>query len=265
MCPAPLFRYHPRMITATVFNHAGGAGKTSITLNVGHELAAQGLRVLLIDCDPQGNMSSWMGVTEVDLDATVYPVATEGAPLPTPIHVHGLDLIPAQVDLAQAEIGITSMPGGQLFLRQALQAVSDQYDVCLIDSPPSLGQLAILGALAADHLIVPMPARQKGLDALPGLQRATALYRRLRPELTVALYVPTLYDARRTHDRQVLDSLRAYLSPLSEPMPQREAVWLDSTMAGEPVGVYAPGSPVHQDVQRLTAEVAHALGLEVSA
>ncbi|OLV20142.1 ParA family protein [Deinococcus marmoris] len=222
-----------------------------------------GLRVLLADLDPQGNSTSWMGLTDVDLAETVYPVATEGAPLPTPRQAHGLSVIPAQVDLAQAEIGIASMPGAHLFLRQALQTVSDQYDVCLIDSPPSLGQLAILGALAADRLIVPVPTRQKGLDALPGLQRATALYRRLRPELTVALYVPTLYDARRTHDRTVLDELRAYLSPLSEPMPQREAVWLDSTMAGEPVGVYAPGSPVHEDIKRLTREVAQALGVVI--
>lgn len=261
MCPGPLFRYHPRMITATVFNHAGGAGKTSITLNVGHELAAQGLRVLLIDCDPQGNMSSWMGVTEVDLDATVYPVATEGAPLPTPVHVHGLDLIPAQVDLAQAEIGITSMPGGQLFLRQALQAVSDQYDVCLIDSPPSLGQLAALGALASDMIVVPVLTSQKGLDALPGLERALEMYRRLRPELRVGLYVPTMYDGRRLHDKEVLSALQSSLPGLAEPIPFRGAVWMDSTTAGQPVGVYAPNSVQQQDVQRLTRRVLDLLGV----
>lgn len=252
------------MITATIFNHAGGAGKTSITRDVGYQFAQAGLRVLLVDLDPQANLSSWLGVRNVSIDATVYDLATTGAPLPEPVEVHGLHVIPSQVDLALAETGMLGVPGSQLFLRQALEQVRDRYDVVLIDSPPSVGQLAILGAVAADRLIVPVPTRQKGLDALPGLQKATALYRRMRPELTVALYVPTLYNDRRSHDREVLDMLRGGLSPLSTPMPERPAVWLDSTMDGSPVGVYAPGSPVHGDVLRLTAEVAHVLGLNVT-
>ncbi|MCY1703713.1 ParA family protein [Deinococcus sp. SL84] len=249
------------MITATVFNHAGGAGKTSVTRDVGHELARRGLRVLLIDLDPQANLTSWLGVRNVDLDSTVFQVAVEGAPLPEPLHVFGLDLIPSQVDLALAEAQMLGQPGAHFSLSQALEPLKDDYDVVLIDSPPSIGQLAILGAGAADKLLVPIPTRAKGLDAMPGLQKATSLYRRLRRDLTVALYIPTLYDARRSHDREVLEVLRQHLSPMSEPVPQREAVWLDSNSAGEPVGVYAPSSPVYQDIQRLTDEVAQALGL----
>ncbi|MDL2345177.1 ParA family protein [Deinococcus sp. MIMF12] len=253
------------MITATIFNHAGGAGKTSLTRDVGYELSQAGHRVLLIDLDPQANLSSWLGVRRVQLSSTVYSLATEGAPLPQPVEVHGMHVVPSQVDLALAETGMLGVPGSQLFLRQALEAVRMHYDVVLIDSPPSLGQLAILGAAAADCLIVPIPVRTKGLDALPGLHKATSLYRRLRPDLTVALYVPTLYDVRRSHDREVLEDLRRHLSPLAEPIPERAAVWLDSSMAGQPVGVYAPGSPVHQDVQRVTREVASVLGLAVPA
>ncbi|THF85424.1 ParA family protein [Deinococcus sp. KSM4-11] len=251
------------MITATVFNHAGGAGKTSLTRDVGYELALTGLRVLLIDLDPQANLTTWLGipVQDVALSGTVYPVATDGQPLPPPMYVHGLDLIPSQVDLALAETGMLGVPGSQLFLRQALETVRDRYDLVLIDSPPSVGQLAILGAAAADRLIVPIPTRAKGLHALPGLQKATGLYRRLRPELEVALYVPTFYDARRSHDREVLETLQAHLSPLAEPVPDRAAVWIDSNLAGEPVGVFAKGSPVHEDVLRLTSRVAAALGL----
>lgn len=262
-CASP--RYRAVVITATVFNHAGGAGKTSLTRDVGHQLAQAGQRVLLIDLDPQANLTTWLGVRGVSLSSTVYRLATEGTPLPEPVQAHGLHLIPAQVDLALAETGMLGVPGSQLFLRQALEGVRGSYDVALIDSPPSLGQLAILGAVAADRLIVPIPTRAKGLDALPGLQKATALYRRLRPDLAVGLYVPTLYDARRSHDREVLEELRAHLSPLAEPIPERAAVWLDSSMAGEPVGVYAPNSPVFQDVQRVTREVAGVLGLGVRA
>ncbi|CAM3407444.1 ParA family protein [Deinococcus deserti] len=253
------------MITATVFNHAGGAGKTSIVRDVGYELARQGQRVLVVDLDPQANLTAWLGVVDVQMEQTVYQVATEGAELPEPVAVHGLHLIPSQVDLALAETGMLGVPGSQLFLQQALRTVQDRYDLVLVDSPPSVGQLAILGAAAADRLIVPVPTRTKGLNALPGLQKATNLYRRLRPELAMGLYVPTMYDARRTHDREVLALLRQHLSPLAEPVPERAAVWLDSTMAGEPVGVYKAGSPAHQDVLRLTDEVARSLGLKVNA
>ncbi|EYB68137.1 conjugal plasmid transfer ATPase [Deinococcus phoenicis] len=244
-----------------MFNHAGGAGKTSITRDVGYELARQGLRTLLIDLDPQANLTGWLGVTGTTREQTVYGVAVEGQALPTPLRVHGLSLVPSHVSLALAEGQMMGRVGAHTRLRRALEDVQEQYDVVLIDSPPSLGQLSILGAMAADRMVVPVPTRQKGLDALPGLGEAFAEYRDVRPGLTVALYVPTLYDARRLHDREVLTELQAHLSPLAAPVPQREAVWLDSTTAGQPVGVYAPGSPVHRDVQRLAADVAQAAGL----
>ncbi|SMB97768.1 ParA family protein [Deinococcus hopiensis] len=249
------------MKTLTFFNHAGGAGKTSLTRDVGYELARAGNRVLLVDLDPQANLTSWLGVEDAPLEATVYGVAVEDAPLPQPLALHGMHLIPSHVDLAVAEAHIMAQLGAVLFLKNALSRVEDQYDVVLIDSPPSLGQLTILGALAADHLIVPVPTRQKGVNALQGLQKAMTVHRRIRPDLNVALYIPTFYSDRRNHDREFLQVLKDNLRPLASPIPQREAVWLDSATAGEPVGVYAPGSPVHQDVIRATGEVAQAAGL----
>ena len=92
------------MKTVTLFNHAGGAGKSSITLNAGYELARSGLRVLLIDLDPQANLTTWLGVEDAELEETVHPVATEGRPLSPPRQVHGLHLIPSRVDVALAEV-----------------------------------------------------------------------------------------------------------------------------------------------------------------
>lgn len=249
------------MIVLTVFNHAGGAGKTSLTRDVGYELARSGLQVLLVDLDPQANLTGWLGVADVTRARTVFPVAVENQALPSPLRIHGLDLIPAHVSLALAEGQMMGRVGAQVRLRRALQDVRDRYDVVLVDSPPSLGQLAILGALAADRMIVPVPTRQKGLDALPGLQEAFGEYREVRPDLTVAIYVPTFYDARRLHDREVLADLQAHLSPLARPVPQREAVWLDSTAQGAPVGAYAPGTPVHRDIIAVTQDIARAVGL----
>lgn len=252
--------------TVTVFNHAGGAGKTSIVRDVGYELARAGLRVLLIDLDPQASLTRWLGVHEVAGRAqTVYPVAVENAELPEPVRVHGLDLIPSHLTLSIAEAQMAGQLAAPLRLRTRLQAMQDRYDVVLIDSPPSLGQLAALGALSADALIVPILTNQKGLDALPGLTESLATYRTLRADLHIALFVPTMYDGRRLHDREVLADLQAQLENLAPPVPLRGAVWLDSATSGQPVGVYAPGTPVHQDVQALTAAVTRALALEVPA
>lgn len=252
------------MRTLTFFNHAGGVMKTSLTRDVGHTLAQAGQRVLLIDLDPQANLTDWLGVSGAEREQTVYATATRGDPLPVPVAVQEhLYLIPSDVTLALAESQMLGVVGAHLHLRQALQAVRDDFDVVLIDSPPSLGQLSILGALAADHLIVPVPTRQKGMNALAGLSEAMATYRKLRPDLTVALYVPTLYDARRLHDREAYAALQGLLHPLASPIPDRGAVWNDSASAGQPVGVYAPNSPVHRDVLRATAEIARAAGLHV--
>lgn len=237
--------------------------KTSLTRDVGHTLAQAGVRVLLIDLDPQANLTDWLGVTDVQREQTIYATATKGDPLPAPVPVQErLHLIPSDVTLALAESQMLGVVGAHLHLRQALLQVADQFDVTLIDSPPSLGQLSILGALAADHLIVPVPTRQKGMNALSGLSEAMATYRKLRPDLTVALYVPTLYDARRLHDKEAYAALQELLHPLASPIPDRGAVWNDSASAGQPVGIYAPGSPVHRDVLRVTAEIAQAAGIK---
>ncbi|MDV6375000.1 ParA family protein [Deinococcus arenicola] len=251
------------MKTLTLFNHAGGVMKSSLTRDVGYTLAQAGQRVLLVDLDPQANLTDWLGVDNVTREQTVYDTAAKGDPLASPVQVHGLSLIPSDVSLALAEGQMMGVVGAHLHLRQALAAVSDDYDVVLIDSPPSLGQLSILGALAADHLVVPVPTRQKGMNALAGLSEAMATYRKLRPDLTVALYVPTLYDSRRSHDREAYAALQGILSPLASPIADRGAVWNDSSSAGQPVGVYAPGSPVHRDVLRATAEIARAAGIAV--
>lgn len=244
------------MKTATLFNHAGGAGKTSITLNAGYELARSGTRVLLIDLDPQANLTTWLGVEDVALSSTVHPVATEGKPLPPPTEVHGLHLIPSRVDLALAEAIMPGRIGAELALWRALQAVQNQYDVVLIDSPPSVGKLAAMGALASDFLIVPIPTRIKGINALPGLTAVMDMYHSLRPELKVGLYIPTLYDARRGHDREMLELIRSQLSPVAQPLPQRESIWLDSGLAGQPVSLYAPSSKVADDVRQMAASIA---------
>lgn len=251
------------MRALTFFNHAGGAMKTSLTRDVGFTFASWGLRVLLVDLDPQASLSDWLGVREAPRERTVFGVAVNDDPLPEPYEVHGLHLVPSNVNLAVAEAQMLGKFGAHLHLRERLLELSDRYDVVLIDSPPSLGQLAVLGAIAADALVVPVPTRHKGLTGLIGLHEVLRSYRKVRADLSVALYVPTLYNARRRHDQEALEEMRRLLRPLASPIPDRGAVWNDSSAQGEPVGVYAPGSDVHQDVLRVSAEVARAAGIEV--
>ncbi|MFC4453682.1 ParA family protein [Deinococcus sonorensis] len=251
------------MITLTVFNHAGGSGKSSLTRDVGYALAQSGQRVLLIDLDAQANLTDWLGVQDVKPEDTIAGVATQGSDLPTPTTVYGMDLIPADLGLALVEGAMMGRVGAHLALREALQAVQERYDVVLIDSPPSLGQVAILGALAADAMIVPVLTQQKGLNGLVGLHQAMQQYRKARRDLKVALYVPMKYDGRRKHDQETLAVLKASVSPVAQPVADRGAAWHEATAAGQPLGVYAPRSEAWKDVRRVTQEIADAAGLNV--
>ena len=246
----------------TVFTHAGGAGKTSIVLNVAHRLGELGYRVLAIDLDPQANLSDWLGVEDADLSETVYGVALNNDPLPQPRRVHGVDLIPSHIDMAIVEGGLRDSISGIMRLRKALEAKRAEYDVVLIDSPPSLGKLAGFGALAADALIVPLPTRKKGINALYGINRIMPEYQELRPELRIALYVPTMYGLSRAKDKQLYGELQKLgFGPMTTPVPQRDAKWNEATEEGKPVIMVAPKSPVAEDVRRLTHEIITLLGL----
>ncbi|MFC4638265.1 ParA family protein [Deinococcus hohokamensis] len=250
------------MRTLTFFNHAGGAAKTSLALNVGHALSRGGYRVLLVDLDPQANLSTWLGHSLVPDAQTAFDTAVNSeARLPVPQHVHGMDLIPSNLHLALSEGQMMAQEGSTLNLRYALEELQHQYDVVLVDSPPSLGKLAVMAALAADQLIVPVPTRAKGLNGLPGVLAALNTYRRLRPDLRVGLFVPTLYDSRNSHDRDVLEALRRQLQPLAAPLSYRPATWNDSAGTGEPILVYAPNSPAATEVRGLADEIAQTAGL----
>ncbi len=246
---------------ATTFNHAGGVGKTSIVLNTGHELARLGYRVLLIDLDPQANLTSWLGVHDARQEETVYFTATENAPLPTPRRVFGLDLIPSTIDLAVAESIIPARFPAILSLRKVLRAEPQRWDVVLIDGPPSLGQLAGLGALASDVFLVPISTRAKGVEALHGLHIALKNYQEFQSDLRVAAYIPTMYDARRREDNQILEQMRHTLPKITLPVPERAAEWNRAASSGKPVTLSAPRSDAAEDVRKVTRELIQLLEL----
>ncbi|MBX3144076.1 MAG: ParA family protein [Trueperaceae bacterium] len=254
------------MTVLTFFNHAGGVAKTSSVRDIGYVLAEAGNRVLLVDTDPQANLTRWLGVgSEVDLAQTIYPTVIAAdpasAPLPQPLRVHGMDLIPSSIKLAALERELVGIFMGVVRLRDALRATA-QYDYILIDPPPSLGQLSALAVVAADQVVVPLPTNRKGLDGLTTVMRMVKEYRRAAPGLRVAMFLLTQHDRRTRHDREslaVIESQLSEVAPVSSPLNQRPAYYSDAQVEGVPVPVYAPGSEADVEIRRATAELVAAV------
>jgi chromosome partitioning protein len=243
-----------RGVALTFFTHAGGAGKTSLARDLGYELASRGYRVLLMDMDPQANLTTWVGVDPqvVRDEDTAIPVV-EGKSLPEPRkNVLGegvpLDLIPANVNLAVVEVVAPTRPAGMAALRMALEETDyrERYDFILIDSPPSLGPIAAMSALAADGLVVPVETSGKGIQALRAVSAVSRDYLRTLKALRflpketqtfVKLLVPTKYDARTGQDRKIRELLEDVISgvPLSPPLPYRPAPYKEAIAKGLPV------------------------------
>uniref|UniRef100_A0A831U1X5 Chromosome partitioning protein ParA n=1 Tax=Thermus islandicus TaxID=540988 RepID=A0A831U1X5_9DEIN len=231
----------------TLFTHAGGAGKTSLARDLGFELASRGYRVLLIDADPQANLTAWLGVdpSEVeDRDTLLAVVEGKGLPEPRRVEVGGipLDLLPANVNLAMAEVVVPTKSLGMVLLRTALveSGALGRYDFLLIDSPPSLGPIAGMAALAGEGLLVPVETSAKGVQALRTVVEVSKDYLRtlralrfLTAEVVsfLRLLIPTKYDGRTAQDKKVRALLAeaASIAPLApalsyRPGPYKEAI-----------------------------------------
>lgn len=260
-----------KMRVLTFFNHVGGAGKTSSIREVGFMLAQSGFKVLLIDMDPQANLTNWLGIKEpVELEQTVYPAIIgmkEGIELdlPQPVKVYGLDLIPSNVNIAKIEPRLVGAIMGVTRLRNAVRKLVS-YDFVLIDPPPSLGQLSASAVIAADQVVVPIPTNNKGIEGLSTVISMVKEYRQAAPNLKIAFFLVTRHDARTTHDKAALKKIQAELSalaPISSPISARPAIYQDSQANGQPVPLFAKNSEAHKEIKTVTNELMEALGVNV--
>ncbi|PYE49470.1 ParA family protein [Deinococcus yavapaiensis] len=256
------------MRTLTFMNHAGGAAKTTTALNIGYTMSASGYRVLLIDADPQSNLTRWLGLNVPDgpeakletLYAAVLGPADQLS-LPAPVQAHGMDVVRSCLDLAEVEPLLPGQVMGQMRLRAAVRKLADRYDFVLIDPPPSLGQLSTLAVLAADDLVVPVPAGNKGLEGLAGVTRLVATFRQVAvPDLRIALMVPTRVNTT-VLSRDSVEALRAAkIAPVSTPLTERPSLYPNSQLHGMPIAVYDPKSPAVAEVRSVARELLEALG-----
>ena len=195
-------------------NQKGGVGKTTTTINLGACLAELGQRVLVIDIDPQGNTTSGLGIKKVDVAQDIYDVIINEMPLPDAIlHTKRprLDIVPATIQLAGAEIELTSMMARETRLKEAIQTVTDSYDYMLVDCPPSLGQLSINAFTASNSIIIPVQSEYYALEGLSQLLNTIRLVQKhFNPDLKIEGVLLTMYDARTNLGNQVVNEVRNY-------------------------------------------------------
>ena len=200
----------PRIVA--VANQKGGVGKTTTCVNLGAGLAELGFRTLVVDLDPQGNATTGLGVNHRSVQGSVYDVIMHAAPVEDciePTSVKNLFVIPATIDLAGAEIELVPAMSRELKLRNALNEVRDDYDIMLIDCPPSLGLLTVNGLAAADEVLVPIQCEYYALEGLGQLLRnVTLVSKNLNPTLEVRSIVLTMFDARTQLAKQVENEVR---------------------------------------------------------
>ena len=189
-------------------NQKGGVAKTTSTVNLGAALKEQGLKVLLVDLDPQSNLTMSMGIDPEHVEKSMFDVLVHRTPIEEIIHHGEIDVAVSSIDLAGAELALSSMIGRERALEKALLPVLREYDYVLIDTPPSLGLLTINALTAASGVIVPVQCEYLSLRGLVQLENTLSMIREnLNPQVRIKGILPTMLDSRLLHAREALELL----------------------------------------------------------
>jgi chromosome partitioning protein len=242
-----------------VANQKGGVGKTTTSVNLAAELAQAGRRVLLVDLDPQGNATMGSGVDKRKLERTVYHVLL-GLSEPANVRVRvasGFDLIPANRDLAGAEVELVGLPNRETRLRSALQSLAPEYDFMLIDCPPSLSLLTVNAFAAAEEVLIPMQCEYYALEGLSDLVGTIKRVRaHLNPRLEIAGLLRTMFDPRNTLAHQVSQQLEEHFGDkVYRTLVPRNVRLAEAPSYGAPAVVWDRASKGAQAYVALAAEI----------
>ena len=248
----------PRVLA--VVNQKGGVGKTTTTVNLAAALAQSGRRVLVVDMDPQGNATMGSGVDKRNVSRTVYHALLglgELAGIRTRSERGGYDLVPANRDLAGAEVELVELPARETRLKSALERIAGDYDYILIDCPPSLSLLTVNALSAAQRVLIPMQCEYYALEGLSDLVGTIKRVRaNLNPGLEIAGLLRTMYDPRNTLSQQVSRELEAHFGDkVFRTLVPRNVRLAEAPSYGVPAVVWDAGSKGAQAYLALAGEV----------
>lgn len=247
------------MKTIAIINQKGGVAKTTTTINLGAYLANKNKKTLIIDLDPQGNATSGLGVNRFDLPRCVYDGLINGVAISKLIlktNIKNLDLIPATIQLAGAEIEMVSMLSREFLLKNLVKDLHG-YDYALIDCPPSLGLLTINALTAADQYIVPIQCEYYALEGLGQLLKTVNLIKKgLNPDLEILGALMTMYNSTVNLSAQVVSEVKAYFKDkVFNTIIPRNIRLSEAPSYGEPISTFAPGSKGGLAYEELAEEV----------
>ena len=246
-----------RVRVIALANQKGGVAKTTTTLNLGVAFKEMGYRVLLVDLDPQGNLTMSQGMNPDAIDRSMFDVLVHRIPISDVIEHKEVDLAVSSIDLAGAELALASMIGRERSLEKALVEVRDKYDYILIDTPPSLGLLTINAFVAATGVIVPVQCEYLSLRGLVQLENTLAMVREnLNSRVGVEGIVATMYDGRTLHSREAIEILEENFGDLVFRTRIRKTVrYAEAPVKGSSVLKYDPTGPAAEAYRDLAKEV----------
>ena len=243
-----------------VANQKGGVGKTTTAINLSSCLASLGKKVLAIDMDPQGNMTSGLGIDKNEVKYTVYDLILGQVDIKKVIcknALENLDILPTNIDLSAAEIELIGVEEKEFIIRKEVDKVKKNYDFIVIDCPPSLSMLTINAMTTADSVLVPIQCEYYALEGLSQLIHTIDLVKeRLNPELKIEGVVFTMYDARTNLSLQVVENVKDNLQQtIYKTIIPRNIRLAEAPSHGLPINLYDPKSSGAESYMLLAEEV----------